>query len=80
MGTTLLRKIGTPSQLSIIAHAVDAYCEHYEIKDPHHREQLALRVRQRLQLGAIHGNEIGNGVAGNVIAHAMNEGIPIDLL
>jgi hypothetical protein len=76
----VLRKIGTPTQLSTIAHAVDAYCERYEIKDTQHREQLAMHVRQRLQWGAIKGEDVNTGVVGNVIAFAMNEGIPIDLL
>jgi hypothetical protein len=78
MGISVLRKIGTPAQLSIIANAVDAYCERYGIKDPHNREQLALRVRHHLQLGAIQGLHPEGSVAGNVIAYAMNEGIPID--
>jgi hypothetical protein len=78
MGISVLRKIGTPAQLSIIANAVEAYCERYDIKDPHHREQLALRVRQHLQLDAIQGLNPEGSVAGNVIAYAMNEGIPID--
>ena len=76
----MLRKIGTPIQLSIIDNAVDAYCERYDIKDTRNREQLVLRVRQRLQSSVMKDEDIHTGVVGNVIAFAMNEGIPIDRL
>jgi hypothetical protein len=76
----VLRKIATPTQLSIIASAVEGYCERYGIKDSHNREQLALRVRQRLQSGAVREEDIEGGAAANVIAYAKVEGIPIDQL
>ena len=80
MENDLVRNFATPTQLSIIAKAVDAYCEQYGIKDTHNREQIALRVFQGFQQGAISSQNINPGVTANVIAFAKDVGIPIDRL